>query len=798
MKTILLAGWLTVGVLAAVHAAPLGGGVTYQGRLTDGGTPASGEYDLRFILFNADAGGSQTGPILTNQNVTVTNGVFTTALDFGTNVFTGQALWLEIAVRAGASEGAFAPLDPRQPLTAAPYALYALTPAGPQGPEGPPGPAGPQGSQGPIGNTGPAGPTGPNGDKGDTGPVGPTGPQGPPGSADAWSRIGNAGTDPANNFIGTTDVQPLELRVNGARALRLVPAAGAPNVLAGGSGNYISASASGAVIAGGGDEAGSAGTNLVTSSFGTIGGGRRNSVLSAGDATVAGGNDNDITSAVAATIGGGSSNTIAAFATNSVIAGGHLNFIQLNAGPSPYGAIGGGRGNAVVSGRSTTIAGGEENTLFGSYGTVSGGQSNLVNAVAATIGGGGQNEILPSSSYSVIGGGRSNSIAQVSVAAAISGGVMNEVDLNSSYAVIGGGARNRVHDSAPGALIGGGTGNEIVSGAEHSVIGGGEGHFIQSNANHSVIGGGFGQRILHSTDYATIAGGAGNFIEAAADYSTIGGGRINSVGEGAGYATVPGGFLNEANGDYSFAAGRQAKAEHTGSFVWADSTAADWASTGANQFLIRAAGGVGIGLNAPDAPLHVVGGSDVTLAGGGVLVLGSVGAANIALDGNELQARNGGAASTLFLNASGGNVSIGTASSTARLRVVNATCDGTTWNNASDRNLKGAFEPVDTRAVLAKVAALPLQSWSYTNTPGTRHVGPMAQDFQAAFGLGTDDKTIATVDADGVALAAIQGLEQIARAQAAEITALRQDLAELRALLRGTRGSRAGATPDHD
>jgi len=62
--------------------------------------------------------------------------------------------------------------------------------------------------------------------------------------------------------------------------------------------------------------------------------------------------------------------------------------------------------------------------------------------------------------------------------------------------------------------------------------------------------------------------------------------------------------------------------------------------------------------------------------------------------------------------------------------------------------------------VLEKVVALPVSSWNYKQDAATRHVGPMAQDFFAAFAVGTDDKHIATVDADGVALAAIQGLNQ--------------------------------------
>jgi hypothetical protein len=85
----------------------------------------------------------------------------------------------------------------------------------------------------------------------------------------------------------------------------------------------------------------------------------------------------------------------------------------------------------------------------------------------------------------------------------------------------------------------------------------------------------------------------------------------------------------------------------------------------------------------------------------------------------------------------------------------------------SDRNVKRDFEPVDAESVLAGVLGLPIESWSYrADDPRVRHVGPMAQDFAAAFGVGDDDRHIHTVDASGVALAAIQALA--ARLAAAE------------------------------
>ena len=99
----------------------------------------------------------------------------------------------------------------------------------------------------------------------------------------------------------------------------------------------------------------------------------------------------------------------------------------------------------------------------------------------------------------------------------------------------------------------------------------------------------------------------------------------------------------------------------------------------------------------------------------------------------------------------------------------------------SDRNLKTDFAPVRPEEILARLAQMPIEGWRYTNEiPGIRHVGPMAQDFKAAFGLGDSDKIIGFVDEQGVALAAIQGLNQKLEQKDSEITELKQQLGELK------------------
>src|SRR6266496_3886448 len=97
---------------------------TYNGRLTDSGSPANGNYDLAFSVFDADSGPTQVGSTLTNSATAVSNGLFTATLDFGAGVFTGANRWLEMSVRTNVG-GAFIALSPRQQIMPTPYAIYA-------------------------------------------------------------------------------------------------------------------------------------------------------------------------------------------------------------------------------------------------------------------------------------------------------------------------------------------------------------------------------------------------------------------------------------------------------------------------------------------------------------------------------------------------------------------------------------------------------------------------------------------------------------------------------------------------
>src|SRR5437879_10759326 len=115
---ILLVVALTMGASTAFAQTS---SFTYQGRLTDGGTPANGNYDLQFALFDSLSGGAQVGSTQTLNTVAVSIGVFTVSLDFGANAFTGANRFLEISARP--TGGSFTLLTPRQQVTSTPYAI---------------------------------------------------------------------------------------------------------------------------------------------------------------------------------------------------------------------------------------------------------------------------------------------------------------------------------------------------------------------------------------------------------------------------------------------------------------------------------------------------------------------------------------------------------------------------------------------------------------------------------------------------------------------------------------------------
>lgn len=405
-------------LLGTMTALGQGTAFTYQGRLNDGSSPAHGVYDLRFKLFEDPAGNNQAGSTLLTNGIPLTDGLFMVTLDFGPGIFNGSNYWLEVGVRTNGTVG-YVNLNPLQPILPAPYAIFANTASNLSGPISSMNLSGTYGSPVVVSNSqnsfgGTFAGNGANVTNVNAATLNGLG------AGNFWQLGGNAGTGPAN-FVGTADNQPLELRANGARALRIEPNTnGAPNVIGGGANNFVDPGIVGATIAGGGA------TNL--SGF------FQSSSIS------------NHVGAIFATVGGGRGNT--ANADHTTVGGGLGNTVQSGADDS---FIGGGYGNTVASNAfRTVIAGGSGNINAGSYSAIGGGYSNMNNEEFSFVGGGQQNSINLFADHSVIGGGQNNTVIgsyALPVYAAIGGGYGNVVQTNTSYAMIPGGYSNSVSGS---------------------------------------------------------------------------------------------------------------------------------------------------------------------------------------------------------------------------------------------------------------------------------------------------------------------------------------------------------------
>ena len=555
-----------------------------------------------------------------------------------------------------------------------------------------------------------------------------------------------------------------------------------------------------------------------------IGGGRSHLIDGGEQCVIAGGLGGTIHDNSASAVGGGAANRIDSGGYFNVIAGGYANRIY---GSQFCVSINGGFLNRIGLSSSSksrwaaaagdtlsgaTIAGGGENTVSANYATVAGGRGNSADGYASLALGSNAHALHPGSFvwadssdtmastgpdqfliratggvgigtdspaeqlevngviYSSTGGIRfpDNSVQTTAATGAASGwndagpvveladpGDLVGIGTSTPQAkldvdgdmVIGDRARIGLGTTNAGiSAFAAGTNNHadgdmsVVSGGSdnsalgsNATVGGGIGN--TANESFATIGGGFGNEA--SGNRSTIAGGYGNF---ATEFgSAVGGGTANradgiksTVSGGNGNfatgeaASIPGGTSNRASGMNSLAAGNLAYARHDGSIVLsAHQDAGNFdsvVSTTGSQLILRA-----------DSGFYMADTGGLADLGPGQFLSTSTGA---------------------FLSETG------------------------VWSNISDANVKENFREVDDAQVLERLASLPVTRWNYKRSGESElHIGPTAQDFREAFGLGTDDRHIATVDADGVALAAIKALY-------AENQSLKRQLDELSEMVR--------------
>ncbi len=734
---------LTVGH-ATLHAqTPLGTEITYQGRVEKSGSPLDDTADFEFSLWDAETNGNQIGSTQIVSNVTVDKGVFTVELDFGASAFDGDARWLQIALRSPHDPGntqLHAILSPRQPITAAPYAQYALESPGSAWSQNGSDVYYDAGNVG-IGTTAPTAPLQVEGTAVASNISVPN-PDNPGATINLnWLndvprlRYGGSGAGNHNGFAihGTGDSVKLRLLDNGALGLGTDSPGSVFNskldVIGGHVGvsndyGFFSFNSTSDGIGAGLDTTSSDDLHLfaggsqhaTVTADGNVGIGRLDPLLRL-HVEETGDGENSVLrlGRIAQSSGNSQSVSFRLDPTNEVfkldVGGNGNSFARIHFGDSSS------PDNDV--------------TMFGNVGI---GTTSPQATLHVTEGTSGMGVILPglrveqnATGRPHVIGGASENVVTADYAATISGGAYNSVENN--LGTVGGGGDNTA--SGDSSTVGGGLLNEAIG--YGSTVAGGED--CTAGDSYATVSGGFLN--LANGWSATISGGHQN--QANGVLATISGGILNKADGSA--ATVPGGSRNWAGGDYSLAAGRRAKVRDAaesgdsdgdeGTFIWADSTDASFTSTGPDQFLIRAGGGLGLNRNDPSHPLHV--GTDGTNGNGAHLTAGG------------------------------------------------------TWTSGSSRAWKENFRALDAEEILDRVAALPIQRWNYTGSDEGDHIGPTAEDFHAAFGLGHSEQYIATIDADGVALAAIQALKKehdaaMARKHA-EIQSLQTRLESLEALV---------------
>jgi hypothetical protein len=728
---------------------------TYQGQLQNNGSPASGTYALTFSLFNTNTTGVSVAEPVTNNAVVITNGLFTVLIDFGPGVFTGTTNWLQIGVATNGVES-FTALTPRQELTPAPNAIYAESANGLSGKL--------SASQlTSIGNT--------NGGSGNffVGLSGNSTMSGYYNTADGYQSFGINTIGYENTAYG---FQALDSNASGDNNT----AVGYSAMLANNSGSQNTAVGENAMA---GNQSGGG-----NSAFGALALGNNQS-----------GSFNTAIGNYALWFNHGSYNAgDGAFALYNVTGTSSYNIglgyqagYNISTGSSNIDI-----GNLGLSTDTNLIRIGTSQTQAFIAGVITGNGAGLTNLNATSFSG-----TFPANQLTSVGnnnGGFENFFVGGSGNSTMTGSD-NTADGTYALELNTSGSDNTADGTYALALNTSGSDNTAngtealyynTSGSANTANGYGALYSNTSGSDNTAIG--FDALEFNTNGYDNTANGYEalfsnqNGYENTADgYNALYGntsGYLNvAVGQDAmklnmvGYENVAIGHLalgNNTNDNQIVAIGYHAlendNAYGEGYSGNGDNTAVGYSALAANT---DGAENTAVGY---EALINNTDGFYNTAYGSYALAGSSGGEGNIAI---------GYAAGYGLTTGSGdiyiGNTGDGTSFSQTENNIIRIGTEGTqtatylagtVYANGvaltSDRNAKEHFQPVDNQAVLAKVAALPLTEWNYkTDKAGVQHIGPMAQDFHAAFQLdGADDKHISVVDEGGVALAAIQGLNQ--------------------------------------
>lgn len=740
-------GLLYLGICAPAFADLLGSAVSVQGVLSVNGAPAAGVFDLQITPYPDAIIGTALAPALEIDNVFFVEGAFTTKVDFGLNLFLGDKIFFEIAIRPGNSTGIYEALAPRQELTAAPYALK---------------PAAGSVTDLEIAN-----------------------------DAVGSAQILDGSVRTAE--LADAAVSTVKLADNAVGSSKIASSAVSSAKLADGAvtvGKLADAAVETTKIADNAVTLGKLAGDAVDSSK-ILDGSVTALDLAAGVLALPSWNLNgnaisagqflgttnstplELRSDVGVTING------ARFNNNTELTiRGSPTTAETNADLSLWPRGGTAFFNIAAVGNDPTSG----QLLFSSVGTTpfTGFFPRMVLAHGGGLG---------------IGGIDPTPVATLHVTRADQG--VDTLDLAEAFEFI---AEDADAQAALLSSNGGGAGSTLLLG--------------EMNTNAYVNGWGLWRA-------------TGGIVNVPLNFS---------YGTSSVAPSNPSRMMLYSDGSL-FAGNVVPTTTPTTSFVFVDGASASaFNSSAANQFLVRASGGVAINRAPAAASTEMSIGPSV--AGGSVdVMLGATGSTetptsllmgtpatdssflistssspsgnafytisnrnSASTESPALQLITNGASFTRYLNLFRGKADGSYLLPSFPIHVGDSTIansgngahltTGGVWTNGSSRTFKQDFTPIDSGAILGRVLQLPVLQWRYKGTDTEQHIGPIAEDFKAAFGLGGDERYIGTIDADGVALAAIQGLNHKLESENAE---LRATLATLARRLQALEDARPGA-----